>query len=77
MKIPAIGWAVIDKGGEIDVGSVSPTRRGALVNWLWNQGVKVMNSWTDAEIERAFDGVSRALGAKVIEVKIEAAKGLA
>ena len=57
-------------------GRVSPTRRGALVNWLWNQDVKVMNSWTDAEIERAFDGVSRALGAKVIEVKIEA-KGLA
>ena len=76
MKIPAIGWAVIDKGGEIDVSSVSPTRRGALVNWLWSN-VKVMNSWTDAEIERAFDGVSRALGAKVIEVKIEAAKGLA
>lgn len=29
------GWAVINAAGEVDIRTVSPTRRAAIVNWLF------------------------------------------
>lgn len=53
-----IAWAVVDEEG-IDIGTVSETRRGAVVNWLVagrnNPGpVMVYNHHTDVQIEAAF-----------------------
>lgn len=45
------GWAVKDKNGRIDLRTVSPTRRGAMVNWLTLEaGMKILNSHGDALI---------------------------
>lgn len=47
----AHGWAIYDQG-EIIVQTVSPHPRGAKVNWLWVVArVRVMDAWSDAEIE--------------------------
>jgi hypothetical protein len=46
------GYAVISFG-VIEIATVSPTRRGALVNWLVTTARRPIYSWTtDAEIER-------------------------
>ena len=51
----AVGFAVV-QGGVIDVRTVSPTRRGALVNWLVVAvGLAVRSDWSDYAIERAWD----------------------
>jgi len=47
----ADGWAVI-VNNEILVSTVSPTRRGAIVNWLWTyMHWRLTNQDTDAQIE--------------------------
>ena len=47
----AKGWAVIEYG-EINVRSISPTRRAAIVNWLCTEASAVLsNAATDIEIE--------------------------
>ncbi len=51
----AKGWAVTI-GAEIDLRTVSPTERAAMVNGLVTIfGVTVYNSHTDEEIEKMFD----------------------
>lgn len=55
-------------GGEIDVKSVCPTRRGALVNWLYTKGFKATGATTDAEIEAAWQALGQY--ADAIEVEI-------
>lgn len=66
----ARGWAVVD-GGEIVVESVSPTRRAAIVNWLFTaRRVLITVIHTAEEIEQewaAFRG-----GAEVVQVGIVA-----
>lgn len=48
----AIGWAVRSSAGAIKVETVSPTRRGAIVNYLVaEKQVMVFNSSTDEDIE--------------------------
>lgn len=52
--IEAQGWAVVRKD-KLLVRTVSPTRRGALVNWIVVEAprgrVMVTNTWDDAQIE--------------------------
>jgi hypothetical protein len=48
----ATGYAVV-LNGEIHVGTVSPTQRGAKVNWLHSVAhVTMLNSYSDFMIER-------------------------
>lgn len=71
----ADGWAVIEDVG-IDVRSVSPTRRAAIVNWLVTRGDRmVWPKTTDKEIEQMWAEARGA--AEVIPVKVSAAKGTA
>lgn len=47
----ADGWAIIEDIG-IDVRSVSPTRRAAIVNWLvTRKGIMIYHTTTDEQIE--------------------------
>lgn len=53
----ADGWAIIECVG-IDVRSVSPTRRAAIVNWLvTRKGLFVTTSWDDDRIDKAWDAL--------------------
>ena len=66
----ANGYAVT-LSGEIDVRTVSPTERAAMVNWLIAaRGVLVLADATDAQIRKAFEKVCASAGARVVPVKI-------
>jgi hypothetical protein len=66
----ADGWAVIECIG-IDVRSVSPTRRAAIVNWLVTRGRWISTSTTDEQIE---DYWSEDRGeAEVVQVTVQTA----
>lgn len=47
----ATGWAIRLSDGKIDVRTVSPTRRAAIVNWLCVHGMTPTIHATDADIE--------------------------
>lgn len=48
----AEGWAVTTSNGDIEVSTVSPTRRAAIVNWLVVAcSIMIRNSHSDADIE--------------------------
>jgi hypothetical protein len=67
----ARAWAVVQDGEPLP-NTVSETRRGALVNWLWTVGgVRVADYWFDAEIEEAWAERSAALNAQVSQVAIK------
>ena len=65
----ADGWAIIEDIG-IDVRSVSPTRRAAIVNWLVTRaGIMIYSTTTDKQIEECWTahcGDAKALPVKVI-----------
>lgn len=63
------GWAVID-GGVICVRSVADTRRGAIVNWLWIQGVLIDNAMTDLDIEKLWQKHRDDAEARIISVSV-------
>lgn len=66
-----IGWAVIENE-QINLRSVSPTRRAAIVNFLvTDRGRYISNSTSDHEIEAMFSRDRR--GATAVEVTIEVA----
>jgi len=47
------GWAIkVDH--ELDIKTVGPTARSAMVNYLWNAGHMLTNSTTDRQIEALF-----------------------
>lgn len=72
----ATGWAVVDDL-HINVRSISPERRGAMVNWLLTDGnAKPRQSWTDETIEQQFK-LAQTLHDRldVIEVNILPIKG--
>lgn len=51
------GYAVVSFG-KIDVATVSPTRRGAVVNWLVTVGrQRIYNHTTDEQIEATWLGL--------------------
>lgn len=63
-------WAVIDKNG-INVRSVSPERRTAIVNWLVvAAGCHILNKHTDEHIESLWSAHSPLFGAHVARVMI-------
>lgn len=52
----AAGWAVTGDDGLVNVRSVSPTRRGALVNWLCTEkGLMATQKASDEDIERMWE----------------------
>jgi len=64
---PAKGWAVA-VNGIYDVRTVSPTRRGALVNWLHIHIAPVLSSASDSYIEELWRLASARHGATLHEV---------
>jgi hypothetical protein len=51
----ARAWAVVEGGGDIIVESVSPTRRAAIVNWLFvRKQTLVTVAHSDIDIERSW-----------------------
>lgn len=68
----ARGYAIANSG-EIDIRTVSGTRRAAIVNWLVAQaGVMVFAYWTDERIEDAWVQESaRVPGVEIIQVRVE------
>jgi hypothetical protein len=66
----AHGWAVVDQHG-INVRSVSPTRRAAIINWLVaNCGMAVWSGASDAVIETWWRDRAGSAGASVVQVTI-------
>jgi len=64
----AHGWAVVDMSG-INVRTVSPSRRGALVNWLIAaHRMVLMGNVTDEQVEQLWQAKSG--DAMVVEVDI-------
>ena len=49
-----IGYAVV-VDGDIDMRTVSQHQRAAKVNWLWVNGVRVTDNFSDVDIEYAWD----------------------
>lgn len=71
IEMIAHGWAIV-ANGEINVATVSPTRRGALVNWLVvSARVPVFNDHSDAQIESMWDERRFDACARVTDVQIE------
>jgi hypothetical protein len=67
----ARGWA-IDERGEIIVKTVSPSRIGAMVNWLVaSVGIAVSRGAADDLVEATFDSYALQAGARLIEVTIK------
>lgn len=48
------GWGVVENDS-IDMRTVGPTRRSAIVNWLWVHGVHVTKQHTDQHIDAMWD----------------------
>lgn len=71
----ATGWAItID--GRIKVETVSPTRIGALVNWLVvNHKLVVTNNVPDSLFEEAFAAHAEREKAALVQVTITATSG--
>lgn len=55
------GYAINEVGGGgLRIETVSPTRRSAIVNWLFaRKGVPVSSQWDDAAIEQAWHRLRR------------------
>ena len=71
MNIIGTGWAVAGSNDQVDMRTVSDTRRAALVNWLVaGVGIGVFASTTDEQIENAWNMMSKKLGTRVIEVNV-------
>ena len=72
MTIEAEGWAVIDGQGVLNVRTVSPTRRAAIVNWLLtDKGLMAFDVATDEQIERQWQFDSKDCGARLTRVSIQ------
>lgn len=70
MNRQAMGFAVIDSAG-INVASVSPQERGAMVNWLVVCArVPIHDSTSDLEIEASFRRYGTTHQARVTAVLI-------
>lgn len=68
------GWAIKDAAtGEIDVSTVSPDRRSAIINWLFlRRRVPVSNAMGDGLIEVVWEAHSdKGRRAKAVPVRIE------
>jgi hypothetical protein len=69
----ALGWAVCDADGTLNMRTVSDTQRAAKVNWLFaSENMFVSRGMTDERIERMWEDLSAKTGAKVVRVNITA-----
>lgn len=67
----AIGWAVQDSDGRLDLATCGPTRRSAIVNWLvTNMLAFVTTEWDDERIESAW--LEKKRRAEVVAVAVSA-----
>jgi methyl coenzyme M reductase beta subunit len=65
---PARGYAVIEQG-QIDIRSVSPTRRAAIVNWLVTaKRLVATHNTTDEQIERAWQAHKGGAEAVIVTI---------
>jgi hypothetical protein len=48
------GFAIVTDG-VIDVRTVSPSKIGAMVNWLYSEGVRPLDWWSDEQVEEVFN----------------------
>ena len=72
MTAKADGWAVINRHNAIEVRTVSPTRRAAILNWLLtDRGLMATHVATDKLIERQWELDSADFCARVARVTIE------
>lgn len=71
----APGYAFINHKNQIDVRTVSPTKRAAMVNWLAvHSPVIPRASWTDDKIAEEFERLATRTGlGRVAEVVVEEA----
>jgi hypothetical protein len=66
------GAYAIERGGEIDIRSVSPTERAAKINWLVvHCGYPILQSCPDEVIEEAWEAFSAHYKAECVTVTIE------
>lgn len=63
------GWGVVD-GESIDMRTVGPTRRSAIVNWLWVRGVIVTEMHTDRHIDALWDAHRAEAAVRQVRVQI-------
>ena len=67
----ASGYAIKDANGNIDVRTVSPTKLGAMVNWLTpTLGFIISAKATDELITQAFDDLKAFHGVACIRVDV-------
>jgi hypothetical protein len=70
------GYAAVDRNGKIDVHTVSPTERGAMVNWLVTTArILVTNAWSDERISMCFEsyvanGEVRLAAVQIVEIRV-------
>lgn len=66
-----IGYAVKQRGN-IELRTVGPTARSAMVNWLC-VGARILptSEWTDGMIEEAFGDLAERRHAALVQVRIE------
>lgn len=65
------GWAVKTADGEILIRTVSPTPRGAQVNWLYTSAAVVpTNAWSDDRINKTFSAESLLRSVTLVKVEI-------
>lgn len=70
-QVSAAGWAIVD-GDRIDVRTVGPTHRAAIVNWLVTTAQENVYAWeTDERIDARWERViALRRGVTVREVSI-------
>lgn len=72
MTNPAIGWCYKDKEGILDLHTLSPTRRGTQVNYLYAvRKVLVTNNWSDEVIDQVATGNLDHAGGAIVQVLVE------
>lgn len=66
------GWAAVHEDGDIVVSTVSPTRRGAIVNWLVTvPKVMVTNRHSDDDIDSLFQLEKQHYRVDIVSVTIK------
>lgn len=65
-----IGWAVVERG-EVNIRTVSDTRRAAIVNWLVvDRRVLVTTAMADHQIERLWQDMAGLAECMTVEVRV-------
>jgi hypothetical protein len=64
------GFAIKERDGTLNVRTVSPTARAAMVNWLVVSGIVPFDHWSDELISYAFRTQGEREGATLVKVYI-------